>query len=1204
MIDKQVYTNIVMNGLTASVLVLCMFSDFLGFETYTITLWGINNYIAYEDVKGNVYASFSDFESFACRKSRNEGILTVCGNILNFQISGILFQIASYIALALIFYTIYTYIKRKKTWKYLPYLPSLIYFIGSLSYLALVSSTLLDPQDNTVSVSYERGCFLLFITNILNILTFAHYFYISLQANNEFQEFNDSCEIVVQDIIPDKNIQGYLEEVFTKDTAEIKECYAKDLEKFSNKQKNVLTNWANQDSHLRKKLQDLSIILEDIKDTSAGESIEKAQKAMDIVNEMIFKIRQGGVSGRDGKKDDEIETTRRYQEKEESKSRKDIGDNDMLKKNLNEKIDRITAENQEIKSEMSKLIVLAESRLEETERQKKILDNNKQLLVEKQLKIEDLEKQRHQLENRDKNSSENINQLKKYLKDYEDLLIQIKKEKDELLRSLRTKESENELIQEQFIKLKNEASALKSALSPTTESKPSINDIEIDSLNLQIAHLTENVKKSKEEISMLVQEKITIGQENENLHKKLDDSVKEYQLSLNKIYELENLIQESNEVKNKYFKALDDINEMSTMIESFKKDTGTPGFAEEKSFFVEKCTRKKQKIKKLRREARRNERVIEDSQKNIEDCEKEIEELKKLLEVAKVKENEGFKKLNTAEEEWERVKSELIHNNAQQNREIEILQSRMKTQEDFFEKELQSTQLLLESSKDESKKFESQVNFLKNECERLSDLEKQLAQGLPKDLSALQAIVEENLRRNSSNFQSFESQINKLISEKEKLRSKLQQSENELQVISEECQQLHKLRFETRREETLSMSSAESSSRSIQDSLIIEGLSPSIIFHNPLMEKLSKLRKEPPMSYSTVWKTLETMMTEKLKIDKVDAEIGRLPRNVADYMFEFMHKQYGLKALGLKQLKALTVSLEEMYKIQHPYAVFFARVMGIFHPRPIPARVCVFLFSVQDQFNNITKKTKAKSENFPEIYETMQFGGEASIVDIVVLVKKVFSKHRPAGERVLYNLHRDQPDRLELTILKICSLLNNLGKNEEYMFDAIKDGGTSADYQEFIDGLRDGLNVWISQEEAEGLCSFLDENGKGEITLEAWKNKIKLEEFVNKIDCKAAMVTKADFLNSLVAEYEYEVLEDYHALKNIIKGSNISAEQASQFLIQIEPDMNLDAQERIFKEALVHDGGKGKEVSSEALCIVLLKHNIGGYGKGVFTLEI
>ncbi|OMJ86526.1 hypothetical protein SteCoe_11942 [Stentor coeruleus] len=1190
-----------MNGLTSSILILCMFSDFLSFETYTTTLWGIKNYIAYEDVKGNVYSSFSDFESFACRKSRNEGILTVCGNILNFQISGILFQIASYTALALIFYTVYSYFKRKKTYKYLPYLPSLIYFIGSLFFLIFVSSTLLDPQDNIVSISYERGYFLLFLTNILNILTCAHYFYISLQADNEFQEFNDSNENVIQDIIPDNNIQKYLEEVFTKDPEDIKECYAKDLEKFTDKQKNVLKNWANQDLHLRKKFEDLLRILEDIKNISIGESIEKAQKAMDIVNEMIIKIKQGNDGNRDKRKYDDIETTRRYQEKEESKSRNDIGDNEMIKKNLNDKIDRITTENQEIKNEMSKIIVLAESRLEEIEKQKKILDNNKQLLVEKHQRIEELEKQRHQLENKDKNSLENVNELKKYLKEYEEILIQTKKEKDELIRSLRTKESENEVIQEQFIKLKNEALVLRSSLKPTIEPKTNINDIEIDSLNLQIAHLTENLKKSKEEISMLVQEKITIGQENENLHKKLDDSVKEYQISLNKIYGLENLIQESNEVKNKYFKALDDINEMSTMIESFKKDTGAP---EEKSFFVEKCTRKKQKIKKLRREAKRNERVIEDTQKSIEDCEREIEELKKELEVAKLKENEGFKKLNMAEEEWERVKSELLHNNAQQNREIEVLQSRMRTQEDFFEKELQTTQLLLESAKDERKKFESQADFLKNECDRLLDLEKQLAQGLPKDLSALQPIIEENLHRNSINFQNFESQINKFLSEKEKLRSKLQQTENELQVVSEECQQLHKLRFETRREENLSISSAESFSHSIQDSLIIEGISPSIIFHNPLMEKLSKLRKEPPMSYSTVWKTLETMMMEKLKIDKVDIEIGRLPRNVADYMFEFMYKQYGLKALGLKQLKALTVSLEELYKVQHPYAVFFSRVMGIFHSRPIPARVSVFLFSVQDQFNNIIKKPKSKSENFSEIYETMQFGGEASIVDIVGLVKKVFSKHRPAGERVLYNLHRDRPDRLELTILKICSLLKNLGENEEYLFDAIKDSGISADYQEFIDGIRDGLNVWISQEEAEGLCSFLDENGKGEITLEAWKNKIKIDEFINKADCKAAMVTKADFLNSLVAEYEYEVLEDYHALKNVIKGSNISAEQASQYLIQIDPDMNLDIQERIFKEALVHDGGKGKEVSSEALSIVILKHNIGGYGKGVFTLEI
>jgi hypothetical protein len=310
-----------------------------------------------------------------------------------------------------------------------------------------------------------------------------------------------------------------------------------------------------------------------------------------------------------------------------------------------------------------------------------------------------------------------------------------------------------------------------------------------------------------------------------------------------------------------------------------------------------------------------------------------------------------------------------------------------------------------------------------------------------------------------------------------------------------------------------------------------------------------------------------------------------------------MQSQYGLKSLGLKQLKALIVSLEELYRIQHPYATFFCRVLGVFHPRPIPSKVAVGLFAALVQFNTITRRQSIKTENFSDLYETLQFGGEASISSVIALIKKVFADRREAGERVLSNLHRDQPDSFELKILIICAQLHALNLSDETLFSK-----PSMDYSEFIDNLR--LHVWVCQEEAENLCRVLDETGSGEVRQSSWKGKVNFEEFCSKLDSKPAMVSKADFLNSLVIEHEFQVLEDYHMLREIVvKGNPITAQMTSHYLLQIDANLGLDFQERVFKEALVYDGGHGREVSSESLCIVILKHNIGGYGKGLFFLN-
>lgn len=1182
MLEKQILISIFLNSITVLFCVICVSSEFLSFSSFKITLHGIINNVGYEDVHGEVYASFASFESFACRKSRNEGILTVCGNILNFETSGIIMQISSGLAVVFNVFSIYTYMVHKK-YAISHFIALGVYVFGSLAYFALNSKELLDPQDESVALTYESGCFLIFLTNVCQLITTMHVVYASKSQNLQYQPFSEVA-VMSENVKNQKNIEKYEKEISQLELAK----------------QELLRKLGNGDGEVWKALKELKLYLEKIGENPSG-SMSEIKENVSLLFDKVDCLAEKKWE-KERKKYDleiqnllgEVETTKRYSGMDDDKVKQEVlklhGEN----QNLIGKIEKLAKENGEVKSDLSKIVLQAELRLEETERQRRILENNKQIMVENQIKIEELEKNKKTLESKEKNSAENMAELKKYLKDYEDLLLQLKRDKDDVTRALKTKESDLENLESQFSTIKAESASLKSMLNSDSMPKSSLSDIEISTLTSQLAISSENLKKSKQELQTLQENYSEQLLTNKKLDSKLENSLKEYQNSLSKIYELENTIKDISDVKVKYTKALDDINDLSTMLESFKKDFADSKISDEKSFFYEKCAKKKEKIQQLKKEIRSLNRKLERLNNSLQDS-LQIEET---LKITKESEQEAYKKLAASEEEFGRVKAELVHSAAQQVREVEILQNRMKTQEDFFEKELQSTQLALESIKDEYKKTQAAEELYKAEYENQKELGKALTKALPEDVKNL---VNESIGRSEANIKEFKSQFEKIVAEKEKLRKKLQQTEGELQTVSEENQNLHKLRFEQRKEDTFSISSMESS-RSIQDSLIIEGISPSIIFHNPLLEKISKLRKEPPMTYSAVWKLLELLMSEKGKVDKEDIQIGKNPRNVADFMFEFMNKQYGLKSLGLTQLKALINSLEELYKISHPYSIFFCRVLGIFHPRPIPNKVCAYIFALQEQFKLLVKKVKNKPESFPEVYETMQFGGECSIADLVELVKKVFKNHRSAGERILDNLHRDQPDKLELAILKICANLAASGKTDDFIFEVLK--SERLDYQEFIDGVRETLDVWISQEEGEMLCELFDEEHEGTIQKSAWKAKVKFADFSEKIYCKAAMVSKADFLNSLISEYEYEALEDYHALKKLIQDNVLTPEAASKYLVEIDSSLNIDAQERIFKEALVHDGGHGKEVTCEAFCIVILKHTIGGYGKGLFQLEL
>lgn len=446
-------------------------------------------------------------------------------------------------------------------------------------------------------------------------------------------------------------------------------------------------------------------------------------------------------------------------------------------------------------------------------------------------------------------------------------------------------------------------------------------------------------------------------------------------------------------------------------------------------------------------------------------------------------------------------------------------------------------------------------------------------------------------------------QLQRISKERDDLKAELESKQDELESAASDCiefeKQLHELPSLSRKSNAFSDVGSEASAKEM---VVLDNLTGVPLSH-PLLDKVSSLKKEAPMTYSNVWKLFEALMQEKTKLDRLEISLRRQPRTMPEFMLDFLYMHYGLKTLALRQLKSLIASLEDLYRQDHPYGVLFCRFLGLFHPRPLAPQLSVFMVFIQEQFLILSQKLRPRRlENFVQQYELLQYGGQASILDVMELVVKLCKSNRDAGERIISQLLPDNStNRLELILLKVCGTIARQGKDPRAIFDMLdQDQDGTLNYAEFTEGIRNALNVWVSQEEAEDLCSYLSD-GTGEISFDSWSKKIRFAEYLEKAYTREALITKADFLNAIIDEYEYEVVQDFYSLQRLIPTTEFDAPMFLAVLQDLDPSIDVEEALRLWQEVLEVE--PSSVVSADSCCIVILKHQIGGFGVGMFDLN-
>lgn len=935
----------------------------------------------------------------------------------------------------------------------------------------------------------------------------------------------------------------------------------------------------------------------------------------------------------------------------------ELGRSECAKKNLTEKVNEMGEEvarlekelfsAQEYKhnlesagEEIAHLKASLVGKQDDIEKYLKTMKSLKEEVSDKENRIEEFEQMVNSANAQIRSLDEQVDEYKKAINEKENLL---KQEREESRKKIEDKDEELSLVKNQALAVEKELAYAKKTVH--AEKTQECNDLklEMEVLENKVISLNGLVKKHREMNSSLEVQLHTSEMKNDELQDKLNiaqDTVSSQRIA---ITELKGKVNNYEELSKDYQKALETIEDLNAQIEDLKNEIQA---LKEKIRSLEAMKKDKEFYEKQYHSALQD---LENSNKQKRDVELElvlmsnmktenqamsdqVAKLSQALDETKSQLNGYRNKFSEQEMDFDKERDELLYTISKNKKEIAQLERKLKNQEDYLDNELDGSLREQEKLKDDVKNLTAQNEIYKQEAARLNHLQQALKQQLnAKDLEISELshgrelhinheqakkIYENQIEEIQKNLKDTEERMKNIMQEKESLREELAAKQSELQSVSEELIGLQNQVFSDRKKSSVSPEmgehlnysplsehqSLELSARSAQDLIIIESITP--IYNNPLLENVSRLRKEPPMTYKNVWKLFEAMMLDKCKMDRLELAMSRQPRTMTEYMLDFVYLHYGLKALALKQLKALIASLEQLYKQGHPYGVLFCRFLGLFHPRPLSYQISIYLLMIQEQFVNLSNKVKDRPSNFSQTYEIAQYGGQASIIDVMDLVQKICRNNREIGERIITAMHKDRIDKVELSILKICGCMARMGKTSDFIFEILnaERRGRGLEYQDFIDGIRYTLNIWVTQEEAEDLCEYIDQDQTGLITFDSWYQKVNFVEFAEKMYSRVAMITKSDFLNALVDEYEREIVDDYRVLKNLIKYPVLNQAAMSSVLLTLDPNLEDEDIDRIYDESRMEDPNTPGGVTPHAVCVTVLKHNIGGYGIGMFDV--
>ena len=364
-----------------------------------------------------------------------------------------------------------------------------------------------------------------------------------------------------------------------------------------------------------------------------------------------------------------------------------------------------------------------------------------------------------------------------------------------------------------------------------------------------------------------------------------------------------------------------------------------------------------------------------------------------------------------------------------------------------------------------------------------------------------------------------------------------------------------------------------------------------LIETNPIMIQYKQIegKTEKPMSYVNIFKFLEDLMDKKFETDKKDIKDLRQMRSMTEFMMESLQRQFGIQSLALKFLGQFIPGFYQIYGENHKYAIFFARLLQLFHPEPVTYSLALFLVKARTDFYPLIEKfervmhdhgkkdimKKADQTHGRSAYEAAATGGLAFVSDVIELVYSIFGGDRDSGTKALEIMKPENVTHEDFVLYKICHKMAKLGQTPEQIFNTLdKDGGGSISDKEFITGIKKDLDLWISESNISKLMKRMDTEGTGELSKEVFMKEINMKTFAEKNRNEIWTISKATFLIAMIEVYKFNqrrLTAHLNPKFSKFQKQALDKEEFEELMLGYETSLSVYDVEKLFNEAMSID---------------------------------
>ena len=226
--------------------------------------------------------------------------------------------------------------------------------------------------------------------------------------------------------------------------------------------------------------------------------------------------------------------------------------------------------------------------------------------------------------------------------------------------------------------------------------------------------------------------------------------------------------------------------------------------------------------------------------------------------------------------------------------------------------------------------------------------------------------------------------------------------------------------------------------------------------------KQIKGKTEKPMKCTKIFKFLEDLMDEKFETDKKDIKEFRKMRSMTEFMMESLQRKFGIQSLALNFLRQFIPGFYQIYLENNKYAIFFARLLQLFDPKPVTYSLALFLVKVRTDFYPLIEKfDRVMHVHGKKVInkKAAATGGLAFVSDVIELVYSIFGGDRDSGTKALEIMKPENVTNEDFVLFKICHQMAKLGLTPEQIFHSLdKDGGGSISIMEFITWIKKNLD--------------------------------------------------------------------------------------------------------------------------------------------------